>query len=42
LGAGGPPADVAEAAFYLSTSCSSFVTGTDLLVDGGLTITANT
>jgi NAD(P)-dependent dehydrogenase (short-subunit alcohol dehydrogenase family) len=42
VGRRGTPADVAEAAFYLSTSCSSFVTGTDLLIDGGLTIRANT
>jgi len=41
VGRRGTPTDVAEAAFYLSTSRSSFVTGTDLLVDGGLTIRAN-
>ena len=41
LGRRGRPADVAEAALYLSGSGSSFVTGVDLVVDGGLTTRAH-
>ena len=41
LGRRGQPEDVAEAALYLSSASSSFVTGTDLVVDGGLTIRAH-
>ena len=36
-----PPADVGEAALFLATERSSFVTGIDLVVDGGLTIRAH-
>jgi NAD(P)-dependent dehydrogenase (short-subunit alcohol dehydrogenase family) len=42
VGRRGKPEDVAEAALFLSTSASSFVTGTDLVVDGGLTVRAHT
>jgi len=41
LGRRGKPADVADAALYLSNGASSFVTGVDLVVDGGLTIRAH-
>ena len=41
LGRRGAPADVAEAALFLASPTSSFVTGTDLVVDGGLTIRAH-
>ena len=37
LGKLGEIADVAEAALYLASSDSKFVTGTTLTVDGGLT-----
>ena len=35
---GGMPRDIAEAVAYLASEAASFVTGTSLLVDGGLTI----
>ena len=35
---GGQPRDIAEACAYLASDAASFVTGTSLLVDGGLTI----
>ncbi len=35
---GGQSADVAEACAYLASEAASFVTGTSLLVDGGITI----
>jgi len=35
---GGQPQDIAEAFAYLSSDAASFVTGTSLLVDGGLTL----
>ena len=35
---GGQPRDIAEAVAYLSSEAASFVTGTSLLVDGGLTV----
>jgi NAD(P)-dependent dehydrogenase (short-subunit alcohol dehydrogenase family) len=41
LGRRGRPDDVAEAVLFLATDASSFVTGTDLLVDGGLTMRAH-
>jgi NAD(P)-dependent dehydrogenase (short-subunit alcohol dehydrogenase family) len=41
LGRRGLPADVAEAALFLAADSASFVTGADLVVDGGLTIRAH-
>ena len=41
VGRRGNPGDVAEAALFLANGNSSFVTGTDLVVDGGLTIRAH-
>lgn len=41
VGRRGLPSDVAEATLYLVSSNSSFVTGTDLVIDGGLTIRAH-
>ena len=38
LGRRGLPADVAEAALFFAADGSSFITGTDLVVDGGLTV----
>jgi NAD(P)-dependent dehydrogenase (short-subunit alcohol dehydrogenase family) len=38
LGRRGVPSDVAEAALYLASDSASFITGTELVVDGGLTI----
>lgn len=38
IGRRGVPADVAKAALFFATDSSSFVTGTQLVVDGGLTI----
>jgi NAD(P)-dependent dehydrogenase (short-subunit alcohol dehydrogenase family) len=38
VGRRGKPADVADAALYLANANSSFVTGTNLVIDGGLTI----
>jgi NAD(P)-dependent dehydrogenase (short-subunit alcohol dehydrogenase family) len=37
----GLPADVGEAALFLASESSAFITGTELLVDGGLTIRAH-
>ena len=34
----GLPADIAEAALYLASDASAFVTGTHLVVDGGITV----
>jgi NAD(P)-dependent dehydrogenase (short-subunit alcohol dehydrogenase family) len=42
LGRRGLPADVAEAALYMCGYGSEFITGADLVVDGGLTIRAHT
>lgn len=41
VGRRGIPADVAEAALFLVSESSAFITGTELLVDGGLTIRAH-
>jgi NAD(P)-dependent dehydrogenase (short-subunit alcohol dehydrogenase family) len=41
VGRRGVPADIAEAALYLASDAASFVTGTQLVVDGGLTIRAH-
>jgi len=41
VGRRGLPADVAEAALFLVSESSSFVTGTNLVVDGGLTTRAH-
>ena len=41
LGRRGMPADVADAALFLVAENSSFITGTDMLVDGGLTVRAH-
>ena len=41
LGRRGTPADVSEAALFLASDASAFITGTDLIVDGGLTIRAH-
>jgi NAD(P)-dependent dehydrogenase (short-subunit alcohol dehydrogenase family) len=35
---GGQPLDIAEAVAYLASDAASFVTGSSLLVDGGLTL----
>ena len=35
---GGAPADIAKAALYLASDDSVFVTGTHIVVDGGITI----
>jgi NAD(P)-dependent dehydrogenase (short-subunit alcohol dehydrogenase family) len=41
LGRRGLPADVSEAALFLASEASAFITGTDLVVDGGLTVRAH-
>lgn len=38
LGRAGEPADIAGAALFLASDLSAFVTGQDLIVDGGLTM----
>ena len=42
VGRRGLPKDVSEAALFLASDSSAFITGTDLIVDGGLTIRAHT
>lgn len=41
VGRRGTPQDVSEAALFLASDNSSFITGTDLVVDGGLTVRAH-
>jgi NAD(P)-dependent dehydrogenase (short-subunit alcohol dehydrogenase family) len=41
LGRRGMPADVSEAALFLASDGSAFITGTDLIVDSGLTLRAH-
>jgi NAD(P)-dependent dehydrogenase (short-subunit alcohol dehydrogenase family) len=41
VGRRGTPEDVAQAALFLATNASSFITGTQIVVDGGLTIRAH-
>ena len=41
LGRRGMPADVSEAALFLASEASAFITGIDLVVDGGLTVRAH-
>lgn len=41
LGRRGEPADISDAALFLVSEGSAFVTGTDLVVDGGLTLRAH-
>jgi NAD(P)-dependent dehydrogenase (short-subunit alcohol dehydrogenase family) len=41
VGRRGIPQDVSEAALFLASDSSSFITGTDIVVDGGLTIRAH-
>jgi NAD(P)-dependent dehydrogenase (short-subunit alcohol dehydrogenase family) len=38
LGRRGVPADVSEAALFFASDNSAFITGADLIVDGGLTV----
>ncbi len=41
VGRRGMPVDIAEAALFLASDSSAFITGTDLIVDGGLTVRAH-
>lgn len=41
LGRRGAPADISEAAMFLVSEGSAFITGTDMVVDGGLTLRAH-
>jgi NAD(P)-dependent dehydrogenase (short-subunit alcohol dehydrogenase family) len=41
VGRRGVPHDIAEAALFLASDSSAFITGTDLIVDGGLTVRAH-
>jgi NAD(P)-dependent dehydrogenase (short-subunit alcohol dehydrogenase family) len=38
IGRSGQPGDIAEAALFLASDAASFITGTHLVVDGGITI----
>jgi NAD(P)-dependent dehydrogenase (short-subunit alcohol dehydrogenase family) len=38
LGRRGTPSDISEAALFFASESSEFITGTDLVVDGGLTV----
>jgi NAD(P)-dependent dehydrogenase (short-subunit alcohol dehydrogenase family) len=39
LGRAGEPEEVAAAAFYIASDESKFTTGTELRIDGGITVT---
>jgi NAD(P)-dependent dehydrogenase (short-subunit alcohol dehydrogenase family) len=41
VGRRGIPDDIAKAALFLASDSSAFITGTDLIVDGGLTVRAH-
>jgi NAD(P)-dependent dehydrogenase (short-subunit alcohol dehydrogenase family) len=41
VGRRGVPHDIAEAALFFASESSAFITGTDLIVDGGLTVRAH-
>jgi NAD(P)-dependent dehydrogenase (short-subunit alcohol dehydrogenase family) len=41
LGRRGAPTDISDAALFLASDASAFVTGTNLVVDGGLTLRAH-
>ena len=41
LGRRGIPTDVSEATLFLCSEASAFITGTNLVVDGGLTVRAH-
>ena len=41
IGRRGVPADIGEAALFLASDAAAFITGVDLIVDGGLTIRAH-
>ena len=41
LGHMGSPIDIANAALFLSSEDAKYITGTELIVDGGLTATIN-
>jgi NAD(P)-dependent dehydrogenase (short-subunit alcohol dehydrogenase family) len=41
LGRRGVPTDIAEAAFFFATDAAAFVTGSNLVIDGGLTVRAH-
>jgi hypothetical protein len=38
IGRSGQPLDIAEAALFLASDASGFITGTHLTVDGGITL----
>jgi NAD(P)-dependent dehydrogenase (short-subunit alcohol dehydrogenase family) len=40
IGRVGEPEDIAQCALFLASDASSFITGTQILVDGGATATA--